>query len=221
MRTKATDMMLVFLVAALVAPAALGGADRRITKCQDASGRWHYGDTAADECARSRITELDERGVTVKEIGAAPTKEQIEAREEQKRHAQEERKRAAAQKERDERLLATYENEEAIIRARDQRVGHINETIQINRELSNKLQGKLDRLKGQARTETDKKASAALARRIARTEARIAEYKAANKEKIAEREKVKEKYNIDLARYRRITRRADAPGPSSSGRNLN
>ena len=40
--------------------AAPSGASS-IKKCQDATGKWHYGDTAADECARSKVTVITEK----------------------------------------------------------------------------------------------------------------------------------------------------------------
>jgi hypothetical protein len=44
-----------------------------IKKCKDATGRWHYGDTAAEECAKSKITEMSDEGTTKQVIAAPPT----------------------------------------------------------------------------------------------------------------------------------------------------
>ena len=33
-----------------------------ISKCQDADGKWHYGDNAASICGDARITIIDDRG---------------------------------------------------------------------------------------------------------------------------------------------------------------
>ncbi|MCK5360782.1 MAG: hypothetical protein KAJ95_09155, partial [Gammaproteobacteria bacterium] len=39
-----------------------------ISKCQDASGKWHYGDNAAAACGDATITVIDKRGRKIEEI---------------------------------------------------------------------------------------------------------------------------------------------------------
>ena len=77
-----------------------------IKKCQDADGKWHYGDIAVEECENSKITTLTDRGF-IKEEEAAPKTEAelraeaeeqalMEKEEREKREAEEERAREAA-----------------------------------------------------------------------------------------------------------------------------
>lgn len=188
---------------------ALAGkkAGTTIKKCQDAEGRWHYGDTTAQECAESKVTEIDERGVKVKETDAPPSAGEIKAREDAKVRAEQERIQAAEQKRLDDRLLATYEDATAIIRARDERVRYIDDAITINNELIANLEARLGRLRERAKGVQDKKLSAELADNIARTEAQITEYVEVNAERKRERERITQKYNLELARYREITQR--------------
>ena len=58
------------VVTATDAHAAKGAG---IKKCQDETGKWHYGDTAAEGCAKSKVIVITETGTKRKEIAAPPT----------------------------------------------------------------------------------------------------------------------------------------------------
>ncbi|HJW80631.1 MAG TPA: hypothetical protein VJ396_00170, partial [Acidiferrobacterales bacterium] len=74
-------LLLVSLFAAtLPASAADDKKGGRIKKCQDAAGKWHYGDSADEDCARSKVIELDTRGIQRKEIAAPLTEAELKAR---------------------------------------------------------------------------------------------------------------------------------------------
>src|SRR5437660_1432838 len=72
-----------------------------IKKCQDATGKWHYGDSASDACAESKITVMSEQGIKKKEIAAPLTRDELKQRE----LAEEDRAKAAEQSKQDELLL--------------------------------------------------------------------------------------------------------------------
>ena len=78
---KSTLATLIALIAtfALLSVAAQAGpaTGSKIKKCQDASGHWHYGDNADDMCRQSKIVEINEQGLTTKEIAAPMTAEQL------------------------------------------------------------------------------------------------------------------------------------------------
>jgi hypothetical protein len=186
---------IVALMAALAIPSYSAAAT--IKKCQDAQGQWHYGDNAADECERSKITVIDKRGQTVKEVEAPPTAEEIAAEKAERERAKEERERSEQQRIEDERLLATYDSADAITRARDERIAYMKNQAQINSELLAKLRETLERQRKHGGSKAKKE--------IARTEAQIAEYEAANAELTKEEDVVMKKYNADLARYRQLT----------------
>ena len=62
-----------------------------ISKCQDANGKWHYGDNAASVCGDARITIIDDRGRKIDEVAPPMTVEEFNALEaEEKRKAAEE-----------------------------------------------------------------------------------------------------------------------------------
>ena len=58
-------------------------SDTKIKKCQDAAGKWHYGDEATEECARTGVIELSPEGVKTGVIKAPPTPEEVRQREQQ------------------------------------------------------------------------------------------------------------------------------------------
>jgi hypothetical protein len=210
MLMKLTSLTSVLTVLALMAAlAALPcAAAEKIKKCQDAEGRWHYGDNAAEECERSKITVIDERGQKVKEVEVPPSAEELAAEKAKREQAEIERERAEQQRVEDQRLLATYDSAQAIIRSRDERIAYFKSQMQINDELLGKLRANLKRLRQQGGAQS--------AKNIERTEAQIAEYEAANVQLARDLEEVTRKYNDDLARYQALTGQEETNPPAEA-----
>ena len=202
-------MRLVYRLIALsiiaVFAAPFGDAQAQtIKKCQDATGKWHYGDIAADECASSRITEIDKRGLKVDEHEAPPTREELEAARAAKATRQEEEQRAQEQRRRENHLLTIYENEQSIILARDQRLASIDKMLKSDEQYKAKLQdnlGSLEKLAAQASAD-DK-----LQQDIEAVRTQVREYEEAIDSRLRQRELVTGRYNSDLTRYRDIVKR--------------
>lgn len=193
----------------LIAMLALGFAGaagaQTIKKCQDANGKWHYGDFAAEQCERSRITEIDDRGLKVRERDVPPTEEEIRAREEAAARLEEERREREKQRLVDERLLSTYESPEAIVRAREERLEAIQTSIQINEDFLARLQQRRQEkiaIRDDGDTPADQRARAK--ERIEELDAQIRQYESAIESKMQERQSVKERYGADLERYREL-----------------
>ncbi len=195
--------LMTLVCCGLAAPASPALATT-IKKCQDASGNWHYGDNAAEECAKSRITEIDQRGVKVKEREAPPTPEELKAREVEHSRAEEDKRHADEQARRDRLLLETYESEEGIVRARDERAKYIENSIRVNEELSKNLRNNLAQLKGQVPAGQSAPAGSKLAADITRIEAQLARYEAASTDLRKELANLRMRYDADLARYREL-----------------
>ena len=165
---------LISLGLALSQPASAG----TIKKCQDEKGQWHYGDTAAAACAKSKVIEINQEGIKKREIAAPPTEKELK---EKAKHAAEAKKRAvveAEQKRRDKRLLATYGHEKDIAYVRDRKLRRIDATIQASQRTITSFQAILKRLEGQAAREqrSGGKISAATAENITQTKNQIAEH---------------------------------------------
>jgi chromosome segregation ATPase len=175
---------------------------QKIKKCQDASGRWHYGDTAAESCNQSKVTVINDKGVRVKEIAAPPTEAEINARERNKASVDNERKRAEEQGKKDEQLLATYDNEDQIIAARDRKLADLESQIRATSDTLNTLRATLNRMQAQAKS--GGKPSQEAGGNIAKTEYQIARHEAALVETKKQQETVKSRYQVEFDRYRAI-----------------
>jgi hypothetical protein len=150
----------------------------------------------------------DTRGHNL-DAGAAPrSQEEIEreTREnaEERTRAEEAERMREEQQDRDQRLLATYEGPAAIVRARDERLEHIDRTIGTNNELIARLR--------------EKRVAQAQARAQDQVEAvdrQIAAYEEANATAREQRAAVEARYNADLERYRELVSR-DASGSAAA-----
>lgn len=177
-----------------------------ITKCQDADGKWHYGDYADEECAASGLhTEIDGKsGLKVREDGPPPTAEEVKAEEDAKAAQEAAERLAAEQKAREDKLLSIYESEQSIITARDTRLASVDNMISINNDLRQSLVEQLAKLEDLRKSASEDDAANKLDQDIAKTRAQISDYDAANKARLAERAEIERKYNLDLANYRKI-----------------
>jgi len=165
-----------------------------ITKCQDAEGNWHYGDFAAEACAEeSTITEIDERGLKVKESEAPPTQEEIEAQKAAKAQEQRAAERRARQQAEDRRLLQTYDSPQAIIKARDERVAAL------ERELDSHRLFRQDLVDAKKTVQNDGNGE-----RVSELDSQIEQYDQAIERLKRERREVVQEYNRELERYRKL-----------------
>lgn len=100
-----------------------------IAKCQDATGKWHYGTSVSSKCAQSEITKLNDRGVVKDKLAAPKTEQELAAEKASKEEA--EKTRLVEQEERDQknRILSVYEVEGDIERARQNNLRSINQQV--------------------------------------------------------------------------------------------
>jgi hypothetical protein len=189
----------------LAALPALGAPDTetkaKIKKCQDETGRWHYGDTAAQECARSKVTLISDQGIKRKEIAAPLTEAELKKRESDQTAEQ----KAKEQAKRDEILLSTYAHEADIIFVRDRKLAQLEQSIKASQETVNSLRAALTRQETQAAAE--KKAGAvseSTAKAVEQTRAQVDKHEAAIAKKRQEQEALKAQSESDLARYRQL-----------------
>lgn len=181
------------VAAGLLAAAAQG---QTITKCQDADGNWHYGDFAAEACAQdSKITEIDERGLKVKETDAPPTEEELEAQKAAEEQQRLEADRQARQEEDEQRLLRTYDNAQSIIDARDERLSALERDLESYRLFRQDLVEERSSLQNNNGN----------AGRINDLEQQIRQYDNAIESLQEERGEIIEEFNVDLERYRELT----------------
>ncbi len=172
-----------------------------ISKCQDAAGKWHYGDTAAEECARSKITVLSEQGVKKKEIAAPLSQADLKQRDELKQREE----LAKEQAKQDELLLSSYAHEADVVYVRDRKLSQLESSIKASEETLKSLRGALARMEAQAADEQKGgTVSEQTAKGVEQTKAQVAKHEAAIAKKKKEQEAVRARAEIDLARYREL-----------------
>lgn len=182
-----------------------------IKKCQDATGKWHYGDTAADECSRSKITVITEKGTTKSVIAAPPTEQELKEREAQRETIEAEQARAVERVRKDTLLLSTYGVEDDIIYIRDRKIAQIEASVKASEETLKPLRAALVRMQAQAADESkDAKAAEATAKNIEMTRNQIARHESAIAAKRQEQEALRKQYTEELERYRELKKKAPA-----------
>jgi hypothetical protein len=211
-------LALVPLVVLLVSAGALAASGEKSTttirKCQDAQGRWHFGDFAAEECEHSKVIEMSTQGVKKKEIAAPLTAEQLKQQEEQHAESERERLRAEERKRRDEVLLSSYGTESDIAYVRDRKLAQIEAAIQASEGTLTPLRTVLARMEKQLEEETkrgDQKAIKQTTQSIKQTQEQIARHEATIAAKKAEQIAVRKQYEEELARYRELKKSSAAP----------
>jgi chromosome segregation ATPase len=192
------------LAAALPVHTASG---QKIKKCQDAQGRWHYGDTAADACAESKVIEMTGQGIKTKEIAAPPTEAELRQREARKTEIEQEKRDAEEAERRDRLLLSTYGHEDDIGFVRDRKIADLDAQIAASQDTMKSLTAALERMRKQAGEEA--------AKSIANTEAQIAKHEAHIQSLRQEQESLRVHYQKELERYRQLKSQQAAPPAAS------
>jgi hypothetical protein len=177
-----------------------------IKKCKDATGQWHYGDSAAQECAKSKITVMSDEGTTKKVIAAPPTEQELKEREAHQETEAAEKQRAADQAKKDALLLSTYGGEDDIIYIRDRKIAQIESSIKASEETLKNLRAALVRMEAQATDEGkgDKAADQSTVKNIEQTKKQIARHEGVVAEKRKEQEALRKQYADEMERYREI-----------------
>jgi hypothetical protein len=204
-------VLLLFSVSVTTPPAVAADEKKgsRIKKCQDAAGKWHYGDSADEDCARSKVIELDARGIKRREIAAPLTEAELKAREQSRERDEQARKQTEEQQRRDQQLLATYAIEDDIILTRDRKISDIEAQISASQETLKSLRASLAKLQEQAAGEqrTAKQVSPQTTKTISNNEAQIAKHEAYVEKMHKDQEATRVQYQTELERFRELKRK--------------
>lgn len=188
-----------------------GKSSSSITKCKDENGKWHYGDFAAEQCARTRVTTLNEQGVKIDESDAAMSREESRAKREAESRAK--LLKAEKQKEhmRNRRLMMTYESVEHIESARDERLASVDGFIRVDKEFLKRLEDQYVQLESRRVSDPN---NGKLLKDIEVTEEQITAYEKSLANRLADREKIELEFNSDIERYQKI--RKESPEADTS-----
>lgn len=170
--------------------------------CNDANKRLVCGDMLPAACQGRAYRIKDEKGNLVREVEAPLTPEQKARREAEAIKKQEEEKRVAEQKRRDQAMLATYPDEQAIDAARDRALAEFDKGAAD----SQKRQAELLKRKKSLERETEfyqkKPLPANLKKQIEEVDADLKKLQESTDGRVKEREAISAKYDEDKKRYR-------------------
>lgn len=198
---KNTIRRLVGIGSLLLLPTLAPAEGPTIKKCQDATGKWHYGDSASAACSQSKVTIMSEQGVAKKEIAAPLSEAALKRREEQ----EEESMKVKEQAKQDELLLATYANEADITYIRDRKLAQVESVIRASLDTLNPLRKTLERLDAQATAE--QKAGNVMeqtTKALETTRQQISKHESVIAQKRQEQEQIRARAENELARYRAL-----------------
>ncbi|MCR4333198.1 MAG: hypothetical protein NUV34_10940 [Sulfuricaulis sp.] len=218
-RNKSVHVFILALGLCLPVMGVHAASGPTIKKCKDATGQWHYGDSAAQECAKSKITVISDEGTTKKVIAAPPTAEELKEHEARQETESAEKQRATDQAKKDALLLSTYGGEDDINYIRDRKIAQIETSIKASEETLKNLRAALVRMEAQATDEGkgDKAADQSTVKNIEQTRKQIARHEGVVAEKRKEQEALRKQYADEMERYREIKKnqaaRAPAPAP--------
>ncbi len=201
-----TPFLLAVVLTLGLAASTVGVDAAKIKKCQDAEGKWNYGDRAAAACERSKIIELSDEGVKTRVIDAPLTEEDLRKRAQGEAEAEAERKRAAEQARRDRQLLSTYGHENDVKFIRDRKLAQIESTIAATTETVKPLRAALERMEADAAAimAKGKEVSKELNTQILKTRQQIIRHEGALDERRKEQEAIRQRAEADLQRYREL-----------------
>lgn len=203
-RRTPTRCWLWLLAVALSATAVY--ADKNTYRWRDEQGRIHYSDRVPPEHSRHGRQLLDDQGKVLEQVEPAKTPAQRAADQRRAKQAAERARLARRQARKDRILLNTFENEAALIKARDDKIAAIDSQIAVSQNTLAGLKGRLNSLQETAaeRERTGKNVSADLTARLAQVRQRIKRAQQYIAQKEAEQHQVRERYESDILRYRQL-----------------
>ena len=174
-----------------------------IQKCKDAEGKWHYGDTAQQNCAESEVTTLSNRGF-VKDVKAAPkTEAELKAEALLMEQKKKEDELARQEKEEKERILSIYEQESDIDRQRDNQLASVDGNIRVHKAYLKQMDAKILRLEGKS-AESKGKRKELIENELAASKLRVAEFSTELKRLETQREGIIERFAREKKLYKDI-----------------
>jgi len=217
-RNKSVHVFILTLGLCLPMTGIHAASGPTIKKCKDATGQWHYGDSAAQECAKSKITVMSDEGTTKKVIAAPPTAEELKEHEARQETETSEKQRATDQAKKDAVLLSTYGGEDDINYIRDRKIAQIETSIKASEETLKNLRAALVRMEAQAADEGkgDKAADQSTVKNIEQTRKQIARHEGVVAEKRKEQEALRKQYADETERYREIKKNQAARAPAAA-----
>ncbi|MDC1286508.1 DUF4124 domain-containing protein [Gammaproteobacteria bacterium] len=199
------NLMLAVLLCA-VSSASMAGA---LYKWVDENGAVRYSDQLPPQQSRKKHQQLNSQGMVLTTREAAKSQEEMAIDAESKRLLEEQQREEARlksiQDKKDRVLLLTFSTEEELEHARDSRVEVIDSVIRLISSSIDTTQDKLDQLTKRAEDayiSQSKQVPGGLAQKIEHFQRKIESRNAQIALKAEEKEKIRQRYERDLERFR-------------------
>ena len=192
----------MWVLLGLLAAAPL--AQAQLYVCTDARGRTISGDRPPAECADRAVRELRSDGSVRRVIEPPLTPEQKAQRAAEQRRQLEDAERQRAQMRKDLALLETYANEEEIERARNMALATRQQQIERAQKRLEDHRRERKRLDSEAEFYVKREIPEKLKRSFAANAALVANDERVIREMRAEMERVNERFDDEVERFRRL-----------------
>ncbi|MCO6439532.1 MAG: DUF4124 domain-containing protein [Nitrococcus mobilis] len=188
----------------LASTAAAGPA--QFYKWVDEQGRVHYSDTVPPAAAGQQRELKSSSGQTVRTIEPPPTRQQLEAEQRAREMARQAERQRRAQEKYDKTLLLTFSSAQEIKAARDDRLRAITAQIKLAQERLDKLETRLQaqRRKAVRIERTGERDPTPIYAELVELQRHIDANDAFIERKLQERERIRQEFARDLARYREL-----------------
>ena len=195
--------------------AALAG----ITCWTNNEGVRECGNAVPPEYAQKRTRTLSEGGLTIDVQERAKTPDELAAQRREQQQAEEQRKQQEAQRKERERLqqkqaeydrvlLSVFNTEADLIGSRDRKLSAIDAQVEVARNSQEKLEEKLDEYRKRAAglERSGRPVPDTLVEDMAAIKRQISDKQGLITQKLEEKQRLQQKYDGDLKRYRELTR---------------
>lgn len=187
----------------------------KLYKWVDEEGHTHYSDKLPPRDAKRAHSQLDESGVTIDQVDAALTPEQIRQRAAEDRLRQEQERLAERQRAEDRVLLRTFRSEEDILMTRDGQIQSVDTYIRVTQSNIKRLKHALEEMQANAAQLelTGQAISPKYLREIESKRQALKESYQSIVEREYEKDRIRKAFAKDLNRFRELKKLAQNDDP--------
>lgn len=208
LKSKAPRQLAILLLATLLCSLTVPASAAKLYKWVDENGEVRYSDRPPVKQTSDGHQQLNSQGVVLNTTEAAKSAEELATEAEEAAKLQEEARIQEIQNKQDRVLTMTFASAEEIEMARDNRIEVIDSVIRLIESSLETTQKKLDDINKSAElsyTSKGKDIPGGVAQKIEFFEHKVESRNAQLQAKVNEKEKIREKYQLDLERFLVLT----------------
>lgn len=217
MRSKPT--ILIALVTLFIPLDSMAG---KLYRWVDDKGQTHYTQTLPPSDAHRARSQLDERGIVVKEVEAAKTEDQLRQEAEQERLRREQQRLVEQQQAQDRVLLRTFRTEDDILMTRDGQLQAVDTSIRLTQSNIKRLKANLEEMQEDAarRELSGARVSQKLLQDISAKREALADAYRSIIDREHDKNRIRQAFARDLKRFRELKQMEQSDDPIQEARNF-